>query len=286
MIKRSLALLLAAVVAAVAVHAVAARPAARVSHRIVSLSPTATEMLFAVGGGKQVVAVDNQSNIPASAPRTSLSGLTSSPEAIAAYRPDLVVLQFDPGGLVSGLEKLGIRTLVQPAARSLDESYEQIRQLGSATGHLAKAKSVVGWMRSRISALYRSAGVQTRQLSVYYELDDTYYSATSNTFIGQILAALGLRNIADAADKSGSGYPQLSAEYIVSSSPDVIILADSNCCKQSAETVAARPGWSTIAAVRRGGVFSVDDDLASRWGPRTVALVRIIAARMKALRGQ
>ena len=89
-------------------------------------------------------------------------------------------------------------------------------------------------------------------LSVYHELRSDLFSATSKTFVGQVYTALGLRNIADAADSVGFGYPQLSAEYVVSSSPDVIVLADTVCCGQKASTVAARPGWDRISAVRTG----------------------------------
>ena len=79
-----------------------------------------------------------------------------------------------------------------------------------------------------------------KPLTVYHELDPTYYSATSKTFIGRVYALLGLRNIADAADKTGSGYPQLSAEYIVAASPDLIVLADTKCCGQTAAKVGKR----------------------------------------------
>jgi iron complex transport system substrate-binding protein len=116
---------------------------------------------------------------------------------------------------------------------------------------------------------------------VYHELDPTYYSATSRTFIGGIYKLFGLRNIADAADSGGTGYPQLSAEYIVSANPGLIVLADGRCCGQSAAAVAARPGWSGIAAVRTHSVIAIDDSVASRWGPRVVTFVQAVA---KALR--
>jgi iron complex transport system substrate-binding protein len=120
-----------------------------------------------------------------------------------------------------------------------------------------------------------------RKLSVYHELDPTYYSATSKTFIGRIYALFGLRNIADPADSSGTGYPQLSGEYILASNPSLIILADTRCCGQSPALVARRPGWGNLAAVRRGSVIGIDDSLASRWGPRVVQFVQAVG---KALR--
>jgi iron complex transport system substrate-binding protein len=244
--------------------------------RIVSLSPTATESLFAIRAGDQVVAVDDQSNYPAEAPRSKLSGYQPNVEAIAGYRPDLVVAAFDPSGLVKGLRKLDIPVLLQPAATNLDEAYAQIEALGLVTGHEAGAKAVVTRMRARIAELVASASAGT-SIAVYHELGPDYFSATSKTFIGSIYKLLGAENIADGAGGKAPDYPQLSAEYILSTNPDVIVLSDTKCCGQSAETVAGRPGWSKIAAVRNGNVVPVDDDIASRWGPRTVDFVEIVA---------
>jgi cobalamin transport system substrate-binding protein len=265
--------LLVAVAAALLLLAAAPAPAAT-PHRIISLSPTATESLFAIGAGKQVVAVDDQSDYPKRAPRTSLSGYTPNVEAIAGYRPDLVVLSGDANDVVEGLRKLDVRVLVQPAATNLAGTYAEIRQLGALTGHARNAAALVKRMQKSITKILRS--VPKRHLSVYHELEPDLYSATSHTFIGTIYKLFGLRNIADAADSTGTGYPQLSAEYIVSANPDVIVLADTRCCGASAATVAKRPGWSGIAAVRTGSVVGVDDSVASRWGPRIVDFVRAI----------
>jgi cobalamin transport system substrate-binding protein len=264
--------LLAATLAALLV--VQPAPAAT-PHRIVSLSPTATESLFAIGAGSQVVAVDDQSDYPKRAPRTSLSGYTPNVEAIAGYRPDLVVLSGDANDVVAGLRKLGLRVLVQQAAKDLAGAYTEIKQLGAVTGHMKNAAALVARMRTRIAKAI--ASVPKRRLSVYHELDPTYYSATSKTFIGRIYNLFGLRNIADAADSSASGYPQLSAEYIVSSNPGLIVLADTRCCGQSAATVASRPGWGGIAAVHNHRVAGIDDSVASRWGPRVVNFVESVA---------
>jgi iron complex transport system substrate-binding protein len=246
--------------------------------RIVSLSPTGTEDLFAVGAGSQVIAVDNDSDYPKSAPRTSLSGFTPNVEAIAGYKPDLVVLSNDVGGLVASLQKLGVTVLLEPAADNIAQAYDEIRQLGSATGHAPKATKVVRGMETTLTKLLRSVPKTQRRQTVYHELDPTYYSATSATFIGRVYKLFGFKNIADAADTTHSGYPQLSAEYIVSSNPAIVVLADSVCCGQSAATVAARPGWSGISAVKHHRVIAVDDSVASRWGPRIVDFARAIAA--------
>jgi len=246
--------------------------------RIVSLSPSTTEDLFAVGAGRQVVAVDELSNYPTRAPRTKLSGYTPNVEAIAGYRPDLVIVRSEAG--VAQLRRLGITVLQLKEAGDLAQAYAQVLQVGRATGHTKQATAVVRWMRKQINAELRSIQGRARQLSVYHELTTDYYSATSGTFIGRVYKLLGLENIADEATAAGP-YPQLSAEFIVASNPDLIVLADSKCCGQSLATVAARPGWGTIAAVRDRHVVAMDDDIASRWGPRIVAFVRAVAAQVR-----
>ncbi len=254
--------------------------------RIVSLSPTATEMLFAIAAGSQVVAVDDQSTFPSNAPVTKLSGFQPNVEAIAAYTPDLVVASDDTGGIVHGLGALNVPIIIEPAAKNIDDSYKQIEQLGAATGRVTDASALEKKMRSDLAAIVASVPRPTKQLKVYHELDDTYYSATSATFIGQVYELLGLKNIADGATAVAPDYPQLSAEYIVSSSPDLIVLADTKCCHQDMSTVAARPGWSSIAAVKSSQVVRVDDDIASRWGPRVVDFLRAIAPHVKQLEAQ
>jgi iron complex transport system substrate-binding protein len=278
-----LVVLLAALAAALLVTG--AGSPATFPHRIVSLSPTATESLFAIGAGKQVIAVDDQSDYPKRAPRTKLSGFTPNVEAIAGYRPDLVVIGYDPNGFSASLRKLGIRVLVQDAAKTLNEAYAQMDALGRITGHVPAARALVARLKKRIAALVAAGTPRARGLSVYHELEPDLYSATSKTFIGRIYAMFGLRNIADAADSTGNGYPQLSAEYVVSQNPDVIVLADTACCGQNARTVSARPGWSGVRAVRTGEIVRIDDSIASRWGPRVVNFARAIALAVNHLKG-
>ena len=116
-------------------------------------------------------------------------------------------------------------------------------------------------------------------LTYFHELDTALYTVTSDTFIGQIYGLLGLESIADeaAGAADAGGYPQLSEEFIVDADPDVIFLADAQCCDQSPATVAARPGWENLTAVTSGNVVVVDEDVASRWGPRTVDFLREVA---------
>jgi iron complex transport system substrate-binding protein len=304
-VLRTLALLATVTFAAVAVTAAAGAPAtpsttsqfpvtittpagkvtvSKRPQRIVSLSPTATESLFAIGAGRQVVAVDDQSDHPRNAPRTTLSGFTPNVEAIAAYRPDLVVIAYDPKGLSGALRRLGITVVHHDGAQTIKGAYQQIRQLGLITGHQREATRLVGAMKTRIGRIIAEARATASRLSVYHELTPDLYSATSKTFVGKVFAALGLRNIADAADSVGTGYPQLSAEYVVSANPDLIVLADTVCCGQKASTVAARPGWDRISAVRTGSVVRIHDSIASRWGPRLVDFFRAMSAALARLR--
>src|SRR6266851_7223228 len=204
--------------------------------RIVSLSATATEDLYAVGAGKQVVAVDSYSTYPPQAPKTKLSGFTPNIEAIEKYKPDLVVVSDDMNHIVAQLGKLHVPVLVEPAAANLNGVYAEIEQIAKGTGHGAGAKSVVASIARQVKAIVASIPRPSTPLTVYHELDQTYYSATSHTFIGQMYKLLGLQNIADNA-KASSDYPQLSSEYIVASNPDLIVLADTVCCGQNRATV-------------------------------------------------
>lgn len=249
---------------------------------VISLSPTATEMLFAIGAGDQVIAVDDQSDYPAEAPRTDLSGYQPNVEAIVGYAPDLVVVAGDTvpdsgDSLVGALTLLGVPVLVAAAAADVDGSYDQIEQLGLATGHVDEAAAVVAEMEAAIATAIASAPPVDRELTIYHEIDPTPYSATSATYIGKVYEAFGLTNIADASDADGFGYPQLSVEAIVAANPDVIFLADAICCNENAETVSARDGWGEITAVKNGWIYELDDSAASRWGPRVVQTYETVA---------
>jgi iron complex transport system substrate-binding protein len=259
---------------------IAAKPA-----RIVSLDPTSTEDLYAVGAGSQVVAVDQDSDYPAGVPVTSLSGLSPNIEAIAKYNPALVVASQNSGGLVSAMAKLGVPVLLEPAAATLDGAYAQIGQIGQATGHAAAGAAVVASMKQQIAATVAKAGSSHRGDTYFWELSaNPYYSATSATFIGQIVGLFGLKNVADAADKpADGGYPELTEEYIVTAKPQIIFLADNQAADggQSPAIVEKRPGWSGVPAIKDGEVIPLNDDIASRWGPRLPELVAEIAAAVE-----
>jgi iron complex transport system substrate-binding protein len=244
--------------------------------RIISFSATSTEMLFAIEAGDQVVAVDDTSNYPPEAPITQLSAYEPNVEAIADFEPDLVVISDDINELAKALEALDIPVIHHPAARGLEDTYAQIQQLGAATGHDQEAVELVASMRSEIEQLVASVPTYEEPPTYYHELDQNFFTVTSDTFIGQIYSLAGLENIADEAKGAASGYPQLSAEYIVDADPEFIFLSDTKCCGQTLETVARRPGWDQITAVKRGAVVELDDDVASRWGPRIVELLETV----------
>ena len=252
--------------------------------KIVSLSPTATEMLYGIDAGDCVVAVDSLSNYPAEAADklTDISAYEPSAEAILAFEPTHVLISWDQG-IVDQLKAADPDIVIWTgdAATSIDGVYSQITELGEVTGKQTAAEELIASMKERIAKATEGITAPAGT-SVFYELDDTLYSVTSNTFVGTLMAPFGVTNIADGV-VAGNDYPQLNAEAIIAANPTVIFLADTKCCGQTAETVSARPGWSSIAAVQNGNIIELDDDIASRWGPRVVDLVEQFAAAISAL---
>ncbi len=247
--------------------------------RVVSLSPTHTEMMFAIGAGDLLVAVDQFSDYPeeAQALPNDLSAFDNNVEAIAAYEPDLVLIGGDFNGLGPQLDELGIGWWDGPAATTIDDTFRQIEELGTATGREADAAALVESMQTEIDEIVAATSTPDEPLTVFHELDETLFSLDSTTLFGELYGLLGLRNIADTAEGDSGGYPQLSAEFVVSADPDLIFLADTKCCGQSLETVAARDGWADMTAVQTGNVIELDDDVASRWGPRIVDFLRAVS---------
>ena len=256
-----------------------------VSLRIVSLSPTATEMLYAIGAGDQVVAVDSLSTYPAevSDKVTKISAFEPSAEAILGYTPDVVLISNDMNKiseqLIAGNPKLQVWT--GAAASTLDDVYKQITELGTLTGHDKDAETLIESMKTRIAKATENISAPMSPKSYFYELDNTLYSLTSNTFVGALLKPFGFTNIADGVE-AGNDYPQLNAEVIAKANPSIIFLADTKCCAQNAAEVSKRPGWAGIDAVKNGQIVELDDDIASRWGPRVVDLLEQIAAGIMA----
>jgi iron complex transport system substrate-binding protein len=251
--------------------------------KIISLSPTATEMLYAVGAGDQVLAVDDFSNYPqeAAAKMQGLSGFEPNVEAIAGLEPDLVITDGTNADLLSQFDTLGVAHWEGPAAVTFDDIYTQIEQLGAATGHVAEAAELVGQMQTDIATVIDGLPDLPAPLTYYHELDPNgFWSVTSDTFIGLVYSQAGLENIADAVG-DGNPYPQLNAEFIVEADPDLIFLACTKYCGETPETVAARPGWAAMTAVTSGNVIPMDDDVASRWGPRIVDYIEQVGAAVE-----
>ena len=257
-----------------------------VSVRIVSLSPTATEMLYAIGAGDQVVAVDSYSTFPAETASkvTKMSAFEPNAEAILAYEPDVVLISNDMNKITEQLESISSRKITVwtgAAAATLDDVYKQITELGALTGHEDDAATLIDSMKSRIAKVTENISAPMTPKSYFYELDNTLYSVTSNTFVGALLKPFGFTNIADGVE-AGNDYPQLNAEVIAKANPSVIFLADTKCCATNAAEVAKRPGWAGIDAVKNGQIVELDDDIASRWGPRVVDLLEQISAGIMA----
>jgi iron complex transport system substrate-binding protein len=250
--------------------------AAPTPQRVISLSPSATEILFGIGAGSQVIAVDDNSDFPLNAPFSKLSSFTPNVEAIAAYKPDLVVLQSsatNASTIKNSLEKLKIKVFIENTPADIADAYSEYLALGAATGHPSRAKALVSTMKSQISEIIVKARKKA-QIAVFHELDKTLYSADSSTFIGQIYSDFNFLNIADAAN--AGGYPQLSAESVIKANPKIVFLDDA-VYGESAASVAARPGWSGVSAVKNHHVIALPLDIPDRWGPRIVDFYRFIA---------
>jgi iron complex transport system substrate-binding protein len=242
-------------------------------------------MLYAIGAGKQVKAVDSLSDYPRGAPVTKLSAYQPNAEAIAAYKPDLVVISNNLDGITAKLNDLSIPVLYLPAAANLPGVYTEFTELGAATGHLAQAQAEDQKMRRGIAAILASEPKHSTPLTYYYELGaNPYYSVTDSTFIGSLLTLLGMKSIADTATGAAAsgGYPELSPEFIFKANPEYILLSDTGSNGgQTLATLAARPGWPALTAVKDKHVIVLNADIASRWGPRIVQLLQTVAANLK-----
>ncbi|MEI7644737.1 MAG: cobalamin-binding protein [Chloroflexales bacterium] len=240
--------------------------------RIVSLAPSITEIIFAVGAGPQLVGDTKYCNYPPEADALpEIGGFTAntiSVESIVALKPDLVI-----GGsaaqvpVAEALAKLNIPTLIFDP-KTFEEVYRNIEQIGTVTGRADAAKAVVTKMRDQVAAVQqRVASIPAdKRPTVFYEVFDApLMTAGPGTFIGQMLGLAGAISIfADTTED----YPQVSAEAIVSRDPAVIVGPSSHGDKLTPAQVAARPGWDKIRAVRDGRIALIDGDMVSRPGPR------------------
>jgi iron complex transport system substrate-binding protein len=249
--------------------------------RILCLSASATQMLYAIGAGAQVVGVDEYSTYPADAPRTKFTGAETSAEDYLPLKPDLVIFAYQSGTVIQQLKLLGVPSLLLPPATGFSDVDGQLAELGAATGHPVAAASVEKSLQADTASAVAKVGTVARGDTYYIELDPTYYTATSKTFIGAELAVFGMKDIADAAGRT-TAYPQISAEYVLKENPDYVFLADTVCCHADVANFSARPGFSKLQAVRDHHVIGVNDSVASQWGPHTIdTFVELLARTLR-----
>jgi len=242
--------------------------------RIASLSPAATEILFAIGAGDQVAAVDKFSNYPPEASsHQQLDAFEPSVEAIAGAQPDLVLLVYDPGNLVDGLTNAGLTVFFLETPTSVEGVLAQIRMLGQATGHTQEAEELVTTMEQGIQDIQAKLADVQQGPRVFHEVDNQLYTVAPDSFVGNLYTILKAQNIAAGSDQA---FPQLSQEAIIEADPEVIILGDA-AGGESLDTVKARPGWGNISAVKSGRVYVIDPDIVSRPGPRLVDALQTLA---------
>jgi iron complex transport system substrate-binding protein len=239
--------------------------------RVLTLQPSATEIVCAVGACSRLVATDDFSDYPDEVKRLpKLGGMNMSTEAIIAQRPDLVVT--DSGtraDLVQQLEQAGLHVLVTDA-KTFDDVYKDIDLVARALDTVDAGARVVDGMRARVQAVTSKTSGVSRRPRVFHELDATDpnrpFAVGPGTFIDQIIALAGGTN---ALAASPVAYPQVSAEQVVAADPEIITLGDEDF-GTSVDDVVARPGWSGIAAVKNRAIVPVDTNQISRPGPRLV----------------
>jgi iron complex transport system substrate-binding protein len=244
------------------------------ARRIVSLAPSNTEILFAMGAGSQVVGRDELSDYPAQvAGIQSVGGSMGnfSTEAIVALKPDLVLAaEINTPELVKTLEGLGLTVYYLSNPTTLDGMYTNLEAVAKLTGHVDETSTLVQSLKARVAAVDTKLAGISEKPTVFYELDATDaskpYTAGPGTFIDLLIQRAGGTNVASTLKDK---YPQVSLEELVVLDPEIIILSDS-AYGETPEKVAARPGWSTLAAVKNGRVYPFDYHLLSIPGPRLV----------------
>jgi iron complex transport system substrate-binding protein len=242
---------------------------------IVSMMPSHTETLFAVGAGESVIGVDEYSNYPKletdKLPKAG-NGFAPNLEAITALKPDLVLTDESSGSkLVQNLEKLGI-TVYAGVAQTYNDVFEKISLIGKITNHEKNALNLITSMRTQLNGIQASVAKLPR-VSVYFEVDPTPYAAGRVSFIGVLIDKAGGNNIVPA--KLGA-FPQISPELVVQSNPEVILGAD-------LADLLTRPAWDKIKAVQNKRVINFSgeiNDSISRPGPRLPVALKALAVAL------
>lgn len=251
------------------------------AQRIITLAPSNTEILFAIGAGQQMVGRDELSDFPAEAADVASIGSTFGPlntEAIVALKPDLILAaEVNSPENVKTLEDLGLTVFWLANPTDFDGLYANLLTVGALTGREAEAQTLADSLKTRVQAVTDKTATVTAKPNVFYELDATDptkpFTVGPGTFMDTLLTLAGGNNVAGAVDNP---YPQISSEELVQWNPDIILLGDA-VYGVTAESVAARPGWEAIAAVKNNQIVAFDDNLASRPGPRLVEGLEILA---------
>lgn len=247
--------------------------------RIVSMSPGATEIIYAIGAESALIAVDTESDFPTQVATLS-ARIPPGPDAaaqIAALNPDLVIINQDQGGLVAALDQRNLPVYYQDANTALttvEQVFGQIALIGKATGKNDEASALVATLGARVQTITGAVqGINsTTSPRVFHELSTDLRTASEGSLPGDLYRILRARNI--AGDGGGAPYPQMTEQAVVASAPDVIIIAHPDT---TAASVAARPGWNTVPAVTEDAITTVDPDAAIRPGPRIVDTLEAIA---------
>lgn len=248
------------------------------ARRVVSLTPAATEILFAVGGADAVVGVTEFCNYPAAASSKAkvggFSGKTVSIETIVSLKPDLVVVSLGMHQKVASLlDGVGVAYFMTEP-RNIREAREDIVKIGTLVGRRKEAEAVAADMVSRVDAVARAVRGLPAPV-VFWELwDDPLMSAGGGTFVGEAIELAGGKNaFSDAAEQ----WPMVSVEQLIVRKPEWILSGDDHGDRLSLEAVSKRPGWSVLPAVRAGRIATVEADCVNRGGPRLADAVEQIA---------
>ncbi|HVF25790.1 MAG TPA: ABC transporter substrate-binding protein [Anaerolineales bacterium] len=254
------------------------------AQRVLSMAPSNTEILFAIGAGSQVVGRDSLSDYPAEAADITDIGSTFealNTESIVSLKPDLVLAaEINTPEQVKQLEDLGLTVYYLKNPVTLDEMYDNLAIVAQLTGHEGEAAALIESLKARVAAVDEKIAPLSSRPSVFYEMDATDpakpYTAGKGTFITLLIDRAGGYNIASDID----GYPQFSLEQVVTADPAFIILGDARY-GVSPESIAQRPGWENLSAVKNGNILPFNDDLASRPGPRLVDALEELAKLLR-----
>jgi len=251
------------------------------AQRIVSLAPSNTEILYALGAGDKIVGRDEFSDYPLEAKSLPSVGGSMGEydfEAIAALEPDLVLAtSINTPKQIKTLEEMGITVYMLPNPDDLEGLYSNLMIVGELTGQTTNADNLVASLKIRVQAVLDNVKEAGSTPSVFYELDGTDpakpWTAGPDTFMSKWISLAGGYNVGDKLDAS---WAQISQEALIVADPEIILLGDA-AYGMTPEQVAARPGWDAISAVKNWKILVFDDNLISRPGPRLVDALEVLA---------